>query len=814
MYAYPSYPLEYGDLSQNYKNILFIDNAVDDLSTIINSINSDTFYIIYSGCSSKVDVSDLLRTLSMDTVDRIGFFFALSAHSKIFLDRRPFYDPSMNYVESDEPQSDVNFDFMIDIINTYNIKNIDYLACNTLSFQSWNNYYNALIDSTNVIVGASDNETGNIKYGGDWILETTGEDVELIYFNKSIQYYKYLLDALTWVSGSELIDQINGIVVYNGNIYASVVRSTGYIFKVNVATGQVTLNWSPTLDNAEGVTISYPYLYTALTSNGAITQINMDTGAIVKSSWVIGTYGSKGALYTFGGNYLYAVATTNPNPIQIIELSTGNVVNLLWFKNTLYTTIFAITYYNGFLYVAIYTSTILKMNPITAAFTVFNTSVNSARALTAFGDYLYVANDGNNTVSQILLSTGQIVNANWATGLNSPRSMTTDGTYLYIGNGNGTISKFSLAGPPINITTNPTGIKYKFGANFIDICNNFVGKYIGEPPTFLGQNFSTGIFAYYNSIKYDLAELYTINAQLNTSLTINSNIFTRYNDSLYDINSFFIPSKTQVVNITGATGIRGITNASITGTLYNPAGAPSGTLYAFQALIVSQTLTTLGTFRLSSGSLNCYLLCIGPGSGAAATDTAGGGGSGYFIAFSLALGVTYTITYVSSGTAANTIPGYTKIQSNDSPQTINITTPGGYASNNAASATQTGTITGGTAFAGGARATTPGANGGNGFVIEKSNINTGSVNNNGYVDLSNLITLQNGKNGFSGAGKMGATFGGRGGLYNEGGFDFIGSGNTNPGSGYGTSAGSRGSSGTATANGSRGAVLLYLSQLI
>ncbi|MEI7719540.1 MAG: DUF2240 family protein, partial [archaeon] len=32
-------------------------------------------------------------------------------------------------------------------------------------------------------------ETGNVKYGGDWIMESTNTDIELIYFKKSIEYY-------------------------------------------------------------------------------------------------------------------------------------------------------------------------------------------------------------------------------------------------------------------------------------------------------------------------------------------------------------------------------------------------------------------------------------------------------------------------------------------------------------------------------------------------------------------------------------------------------------------------------------------------
>jgi hypothetical protein len=297
------------------------------------------------------------------------------------------------------------------------------------------------------------------------------------------------------------------------------------------------------LNNAGSMAISYPYLYASLGSNGALTQINVDTGAIVKSSWVIGTYGGGGLVYTFGGNYLYLVAPdNNPQKIQIMQLSTGNVVNNSWFVNGAYPIIVGMIYYNGFLYVSIYPSIILRMDPITAAFTVFTSGLNSGGSMAAFGNYLYIINAGYNSISQLLISTGEIVNANWATGLNTPNSLATDGTYLYIGNQNGTISQIDIGPPPINIGTNPTGIKYKSNGNLIDISNNFTSINLVTNPTFSGQNFSTGIYCYYNSSKYDLAQLYKLNTTIVQTPATKTNIFTRYNSSLYDINSFLNPN--------------------------------------------------------------------------------------------------------------------------------------------------------------------------------------------------------------------------------------------------------------------------------
>jgi alpha-tubulin suppressor-like RCC1 family protein len=57
------------------------------------------------------------------------------------------------------------------------------------------NYYGILTKVTGVTVGASNDRTGNIKYGGDWVMESTNQDIELIYFTQTIEYYQFLLDT-------------------------------------------------------------------------------------------------------------------------------------------------------------------------------------------------------------------------------------------------------------------------------------------------------------------------------------------------------------------------------------------------------------------------------------------------------------------------------------------------------------------------------------------------------------------------------------------------------------------------------------------
>jgi alpha-tubulin suppressor-like RCC1 family protein len=175
-----SFELIYPNLSSGCTNVLLIDNSVMDSQIFYNSVNENTFPIIYSKTSLKTKLLEVLKQFT--NINRIGIVFTYPVVH--FLDNKSFFDNE-------------NVEFIKSVINEFRITNIDYLACNTLNDSNWVNYYNQ-ISETGVVVGASNDRTGNIKYGGDWVMESTGQDIELIYFTKSIEYYTYLLDGSYW----------------------------------------------------------------------------------------------------------------------------------------------------------------------------------------------------------------------------------------------------------------------------------------------------------------------------------------------------------------------------------------------------------------------------------------------------------------------------------------------------------------------------------------------------------------------------------------------------------------------------------------
>jgi len=212
--------------------VLLIDRSVQEYQQFIDSANTDTFPIVYSIMSSKTDLLALLKT-TFTSISRLGLVFhsSSSGDSITFLDREPLFVPH---------EVNANQQFIKDVINEFQIKNIDYLACNTLNYPAWTNYYDSISQDTGVVVGASNDKTGNIKYGGDWVLESTSENVELIYFTQSIEYYQYLLDSFTVAGISYTTNPDNSTCYVSVNFQSlagditipSTVRNNGNTYNV------------------------------------------------------------------------------------------------------------------------------------------------------------------------------------------------------------------------------------------------------------------------------------------------------------------------------------------------------------------------------------------------------------------------------------------------------------------------------------------------------------------------------------------------------------------------------------------------------
>jgi len=263
------FALIYPSNTSNCKNVLFIDNEVKNAQLFASSVNGTTFPIIYSRTSTKTDLLAILNT-TFTSIERISFAFASSSsgNSKAFLDGKTFFTN-----EEENPYSE-NVEFIISIIKEFQIKNVDYLACDTLNYPKWVNYYDILTKETGVIIGASNDKTGNIKIGGDWVMESTSQNIELIYFTKSIEYYSYLLDNIPiWAATG--VNPL-GIAIYNEYLYVTNFYDNT-IGKISL-TDPINDNnqsWAATGDGPVGIAIYNGYLYVTNFYDNTIGKISL-----------------------------------------------------------------------------------------------------------------------------------------------------------------------------------------------------------------------------------------------------------------------------------------------------------------------------------------------------------------------------------------------------------------------------------------------------------------------------------------------------------------------------------------------------------
>lgn len=275
--------------SPNSIRVLFIDSNVPQYQMFIDYVTLSTVPIVYSNSSTKSEILQTLQQVRQATsctqINRIGFVFESNGPQYLFLDEQPMFLPG---------GSPENTQFIIDIIKEFNVQNVDFLACNTLMFPEWKTYYALLSTETGVIVGASDNHNGNIKYGADWVTESTCQEIELVYFTENISYYTFLLGGdqdytvIATTSGKVFVTGYNG----DGNLGLGTTTSPITFTQVDSSNldyktvKQISVSASHTILLMTDGTIygaGYPQFYNQnVTMSANFTQIPNTTGKQIK----------------------------------------------------------------------------------------------------------------------------------------------------------------------------------------------------------------------------------------------------------------------------------------------------------------------------------------------------------------------------------------------------------------------------------------------------------------------------------------------------------------------------------------------------
>ncbi len=291
------------------KNVILIDSTVTEAEMFFNSVNSSTFPIIYSYNSNKEELLQLL-TDKFKNISRLGFVMHNASFPyKKFLNDEYFFNET-DLEDQTKLTKSPNFTFIIDLIKKFNIINLDNLACKSLLDEKWKKYYGLLNLETGVIIGASDNYTGNIKYGGDWILESSGENIQNIYWTSKV------LDYSSKLASTQLSFNAGNIYLRQTNSSASVDYSTDNTTWISIGT-----NW--------------PLEITNTSTDSSVLTVSITTNIIANAT----TVGSLANFYiktcssniTIEGNNNgnLAVITINELPTLTNGLYTTNFIGLV-----------------------------------------------------------------------------------------------------------------------------------------------------------------------------------------------------------------------------------------------------------------------------------------------------------------------------------------------------------------------------------------------------------------------------------------------------------------------------------------------------
>jgi len=302
------YPFIYNnnlDIS-NMKNIVLIDDTVSNYNIFINGCNEESFPILYNNRSKKEDLINIFKLFQVNQLNRIVLVF-----HNIYNGPKKFINDELFFNEIDMLNSN-NVQFLINIINEYNIKNVDFLACGSLQFDLWNQYYNILQTNTNAIIGASNDDTGNIKYGADWVMENTNQDIKDIYFNSSIENYSDKLATIVNIFGG--LTTNNNIYIKqltNGSIYYSTTNNSDD----NISTGTWTqinavVDWTCVLVNINNPQTETNRLTVIFLTNIIIS--NIDNYFIIPTNFI-----------TINGNYKIFSVNNVTNYPGLIRNGTG-----------------------------------------------------------------------------------------------------------------------------------------------------------------------------------------------------------------------------------------------------------------------------------------------------------------------------------------------------------------------------------------------------------------------------------------------------------------------------------------------------------
>ena len=182
-----------------YTKILLIDKNVEQYQKFVNGANSSTFTIVYKDTSKHKHLEEFL-VANLKHVTRLAIVsHGLPGeehhhyHNLSFMENEHFF--KMSDLTSGATNFSPNVAFLKTLLTKMSINRMDFLACNLLRYTEWTQYLDLLKSfKSGLVVGASNDQTGNLQYGGNWTMENTLDNIKTVYFSSAIENYTGLLN--------------------------------------------------------------------------------------------------------------------------------------------------------------------------------------------------------------------------------------------------------------------------------------------------------------------------------------------------------------------------------------------------------------------------------------------------------------------------------------------------------------------------------------------------------------------------------------------------------------------------------------------
>ncbi len=249
-------------------NLLLISNKIRSIDKFKIACNKNTKYVVYDDSLTLSDIQMRINILNLKEIKHLGFVFEETNSCELFekLGNELFIILGRNGLAEGYVAK-----FIRNLIQKYKIQYVDFLACNLLKNDLWKAYFR-LIEEYKVIVRSSNDLTGNLKDGGDWILESSNESIRDLYFTDKIRNWDATLHLGSASTGFITHDTSNNIYMSGDNQYGHLGMGT---VGGNHYTYQPLSSSDPTLQGKKLLQISIGQYHAGCVTNESSNNIFM-----------------------------------------------------------------------------------------------------------------------------------------------------------------------------------------------------------------------------------------------------------------------------------------------------------------------------------------------------------------------------------------------------------------------------------------------------------------------------------------------------------------------------------------------------------